>query len=97
MTNIFEYRKALKEEMQKTQVSDAEQLFLSNIGHIEKIANTKGYQMIRNYWIAEWNRALSLLNTIDINDLGNLSKIKAKLELATSFITYLDAHEKGLS
>lgn len=97
MTDIFEYRKARNEEIKKKEKTSSEQLFLDNIGHIETITNTKGYNMIKRYWITEWNNALNRLSNVDINDTANLAKEKAKLELATTFITYLTAHEKGLS
>ncbi len=97
MTNILEYQKSRNQKMQKKEMSEAEKLFLDNIGHIEKIKTTKWYKMIRNYWVNEWNSSLKLLSWIDINDTANLAKLKAKLELATTFISYLDAHEKGLT
>lgn len=101
MTNIFEnikYKKELREKNKgKKEITQAEQLFLDNIGQIEKIKTTKWYKMIRNFWVAEGNHALSELNKLDINDISDIIKQKSKLELSTTFISYLDAHEKGLS
>jgi len=97
MTNILEHVRERKSINKKKELSQSEQLFLDNIGHIEKIKNEKGYKMIRNYWVAEWNHSLAELTKLDINDLWNIAKQKAKLELATTFISYLDAHERGIS
>jgi len=41
MTNILEYQKSRNQKMQKKEMSEAEKLFLDNIGHIEKIKTTK--------------------------------------------------------
>ena len=70
---------------------------IDNIGQIEAISKTKGYELIRKYWITEGNQALQTLNKVDISDIANIYKEKAKLELATTFISYLDAHEKGFN
>ncbi len=97
MTNIFEYQKTKLQGLKKKDKTPAETLFLNNIWHIEKIRTTDGYKMIRRFWVTEWNMALQNLSKVDINDLPNIYKEKAKLELATTFVTYLDAHEKGLT
>jgi hypothetical protein len=97
MTDIYSYQKKRKEDFKKSEKTTAEQLFLDNIGHIETIKETKGFKMIKSYWVSEGNKSLQQLSSIDINDTANLAKTTAKLELATNFVNYLNAHEKGLS
>lgn len=97
MTDIYEYINHKKKATLKKDISVAEQLFLDNIGHIETISKTKGFEMIKNHWIAQGNKALSELNNLSVLDIAELSKAKAKLELSTEFVRYLTAHEKGLS